>query len=240
MMSWRIAMISLAMVYLGVTSIGVAAAQDDGTGHKQTESHVAELETVAPAAQDDGTGHCSLFYFDPYCSPSGWVSFALGEVVIAIILAVMLFHLGHKSNLRIDATTRKIEEILKREKESKKRRVTFACLSLKEELGIILLSVGLIHMKLKTAKSGADISAQMHEQMDALGRAINNAHDIVGTGADLLDPKLVEDMYRFLNRLEANNPIKGAGTGFPEYDNIKNSIHGFTGQLNAAVMAVTE
>lgn len=183
---------------------------------------------------------CSLTYFDPHCSPSGWLSFVLGDLVIAILLAWFLHHLGAKSNAKIDATTQKIEEILQQGEESRNRRTTFVCQSLKDGFGVMVVSAGLMNMKLKMMKGANDIGSQFDEQHDAMNRAIRTARNIVDMGVETLDPMLVEGIYKLLNYLENLQPSAGVGTGLPGYEDIKSKIHTFTEQLNEEVERINK
>jgi len=164
----------------------------------------------------------------------------LGDILLAGLLALLLYYLQRKHNAKIDDTTRKIEEILQRGNQSRNRRVIFACQSLKDGFGVILVSIGLMNMKLKAAKAGDDVSALIFEQKETMGRAISNSHDAVGKATEGLDPMLVENIYRLLTRLDSIQPDTGAGTGFPEYDYIKDTIRGFTDSLNAEVERIKE
>ncbi len=197
---------------------------------------------IGPAVsqEEDAPTGCSFTYFDPNCSPSGWISFILGDILLAVLLALLLYYLQRKHNAKIDDTTRKIEEILQRGNQSRNRRVIFACQSLKDGFGVILVSIGLMNMKLKAAKAGDDVSAQIFEQKETMGRAISNSHDAVGKATEGLDPMLVENIYRLLTRLDSIQPDTGAGTGFPEYGYIKDTIRGFTDSLNAEVERIKE
>ena len=195
---------------------------------------------VGPASsqEEDASSGCSFTYFDPNCSPSGWISFILGDILLAGLLAILLHHLQRKSNAKIDDTTRKIEEILRRENQSRNRRVIFACQSLKDGFSVILVSMGLMNMKLKAARAGDDVSALIVEQKETMGRAISNSHDAVGKATEELAPVLVENIYRLLTRLDSIQPETGAGTGFPEYDYVKAAIRDFTDSVNAEVERV--
>lgn len=177
---------------------------------------------------------CSLTYFDPHCSPSGWLSFILGDLVIAILLAWFLHHLGAKSNAKIDATTHKIGEILQHEEEARNRRTIFVCQSLKDGFGVIVVSAGLMNMKLKMM-NGTDDIGNLDEQHDAMDRTIRNARNVVDMGVETLDPMLVEGIYKLLNYLENLQPSAGIGTGLPGYDDIKAKIRTFTEHLNKEV-----
>lgn len=190
---------------------------------------------VPAFSQDEEPVGCSLTYFDPHCSPSGWLSFILGDLVIAILLAWFLHHLGAKSNAKIDATTHKIEEILQHEEEARNRRTTFVCQSLKDGFGVIVVSAGLMNMKLKMMKGANDIGNQLDEQRDAMDRTIRNARNVVDMGVETLDPMLVEGIYKLLNYLENLQPSAGVGTGLPGYDDIKTKIRTFTEHLNKEV-----
>ena len=197
---------------------------------------------IGPASsqEEDTSPGCSFTYFDPSCSPSGWISFILGDILLAGLLAILLHHLQRKNNAKIDDTTQKIEEILRLESQSRNRRVIFACQSLKDGFGVILVSIGLMNMKLRAAKAGDDVSALIFEQKEAMGRAISNSHDAVGKATEGLDPMLVENIYRLLTRLDSIQPDLGTGTGFPEYDYIKDTIRGFTDSLNTEVDRIKE
>lgn len=195
---------------------------------------------IGPASsqEEDGSTGCSFTYFDPNCSPSGWISFILGDVLLAMLLALLLHHLQRKSNAKIDYTTRKIEEILHQENLARNRRVIFACQSLKDGFGVVLVSMGIMHMKLNAAKAGDDVSSQILEQGEIIGRSVPNLRDAVGKATEGVDPILVESIYRLLIRLDNLQPELSIGTGFPEYDYIKTTIRNITSSLNSEVTRI--
>ena len=191
---------------------------------------------VTPAFTQGGERDpCSLDRFDPHCSPSGWMSFLVGDIFITFLLAVVVYEIGRRNSNRIKEATKKIGGILEEEYELRKRQVIFVDRAIKDAFGVIMISAGLINMKLKAAKEGDGVEDQIRPQVEVMKRAIRNAHGVTEMAVEVLDPELVGEIYILLNHLNTIKPETGVGTGFPEYDEINDSMRACVERLDAEV-----
>ena len=71
--------------------------------------------------------------FDPDCSPSGWVSFIIGDLTLALIIAMMIFYLQKRTTARLADAIMFVQKVLKHEEESKRRQLVL-CDPVPEEL----------------------------------------------------------------------------------------------------------
>ncbi len=185
--------------------------------------------------QEEGADPCSLVKFDPHCSPSGWMSFLVGDILITFLLAVVVYEIGRRNSNKVSEATKKIEGILEEEGELRKRQVIFIDRAIKDAFGVIMMSAGLINMKLKVVKEGDDVESQIQPQVEVMKRAIRNAHGVAEMAVEVLDPELVGEIYLLLDHLHAIKPEAGAGSGFPEYGEISDSINAYVIRLDAEV-----
>lgn len=193
------------------------------------------VTSIIAFSQTENEHSCSLTYFDPHCSPSGWMSFILGDVVIAIALGVFLHHLGSKSYKRLVKTSERIDSILKRSEESKRRLLVFNSQLLKNNFSVILMNVGLMDMALRKAKTYDDIPSNIRESYDSLQSVLNRTHNTIESSLDVLDPLFISEIQAFVTNFEGIKPSKGVGEGFPRYEKIKGDIKRITEKLDKVV-----
>ena len=187
------------------------------------------------------SGHaCSLTTFNDECGPSGWVSIILGDIVIAATLVTLMHKMGRRANKQITSTISKIEEMVEREKRLKDRRVIFVCRMLKDAFGTILISAGLMDMHLKNEKDSDAARNRIRPELEAMNTAVRNGYDVAHMAVEVLDPDLVGNIYRLLDRLDVIKPETGAGSGFPEYGDIKDNVRIFTESLDEQMKSVAE
>lgn len=184
---------------------------------------------------DSDVPPCSLAQFDPNCSPSGWMSFLIGDLVIAIALGFFLHYMSVQSNIAISKTTSDIKKILDLTKKAEKRRTIFVSQAMKNHFGVLLLTMGLMNRLLLTAKSYDDIKSTVCEQRAGMARTIQRAHETLIMSADLMDPKLLDEMVNILYKLELVKVDSELGKGFPDYKNTKSTIKHCTQKLDAAI-----
>lgn len=194
------------------------------------------LQTIAPAyAQDEDIPRCSLLEFDPKCSPSGWMSFLMGEVAIALVIAVILFRLQNKTESKIANAVREIQKIVRDREESRKKNLIFVTQAMKNYFSVILMISGLMNHALAKAEVYEDVPANIRNKQGDLVMAMKHANDVLNLAVQTIDPLLSEQLHRFLNKVEAINPEAGVGKGFPEYDSIKKEIAYLTEKLDAMI-----
>lgn len=193
------------------------------------------VTSIIAFSQTEEKYTCSLTYFDPHCSPSGWMSFILGDLVIAIALGVFLHHLGSKSYKRLVKNSERIDRILKRGEESKRRLLVFNSQLLKNNFSVILMNMGLMNMALSKAKTYEDIPPNIRENYDSLQSVLNRTHNTIESSLDVLDPLFISEIQMFVTRFEEIKPSNGVGEGFPEYEKIKDGIAHITEKLDNVV-----
>ena len=196
---------------------------------------IATSLSTSAFTQEEGVDPCSLTRFDPHCSPSGWMSFLVGDILITFLLAVVVYEIGRRNSNKVNEAAKKIEGMLADEEELEKRQVVFVDRAIKDAFGVIMMSTGLINMKLKAAKEGDDVKSQIQPQVEMMKRAVRNAHGITEMAVEVLDPELVGGIYILLNHINAIKPETGAGSGFPQYDEISDAINAYVTRLDAEV-----
>ena len=194
---------------------------------------IAVSSAAAVHAQEGEYDPCSFTYFDPHCSPSGWMGLMVGDVFIAIILAVIVYYLGKRSDTKLEESTRKIEEIMIQENERRKRLLIFASHTLKNQFSVILMITGLMNQALAKAEKYEDIPAMIQNREYDIAQAVKRADDIIRLIVEIVDPLLIEQIHRFLLEIENIKPRSGVGKGFPKYDYLKNQITHLTQKINS-------
>ncbi len=181
--------------------------------------------------EEDDITFCSFTEFDPECSPSGWVQFLLGDVVIALTLGYLLYRLGNNNIKTLELTTKKIEKsqryldkITKEEEEHKRKITIFATQSVKNYFGVILIIIGLMNRALTKGTTRESIPAKIWEQEKDLGRTIKHLRDTIQIFVGYGDPMIIEQIRRLLDELEKIDPASGIGEGFPNYTSLKETI----------------
>lgn len=179
---------------------------------------------------------CSLTYFDPECSPSGWMAFILGDLVVAIALGVFLHHLGSKNDAKIYVTTKLINEILHRDEAAKKKILVFVSQSLKNSFNIILINAGLMNRALAKAKVYEDVPPTIRQNHQELSSILTRAHATIDMAVELYDPLFIEEMHKFLSKVANTKPAEGAGKGYPGYDEVRDDIRRFTEKIDSLIV----
>lgn len=196
----------------------------------------AILPMVTPAyAQDEDIPRCSILEFDPKCSPSGWMSFLMGEVAIAVIIAVILFRLQNKTESKIANAVCEIQKIVHDHEEARKRNLIFVTQALKNYFSVILMIAGLMNRSLVKAETYEDVPANIRDKQKDLVMAAEHANGVLNLAVQTMDPLFSEQLRRFLNKVEGIDPEAGVGKGFPGYGDIKKEVAYLTEKLNAEI-----
>lgn len=191
---------------------------------------------VMPAySQDEDIPTCSLTQFDPNCSPSGWMAFILGELGVAIAIALFLHYLQGQTNSKISEAIEQIQVILKREDESRRRQLIYVNQALKNYFSVILMITGLMNRALAKAETYEEVPETIRDKRKDLIRAVGRSGETLSLAVEMLDPLLTEQIRRLLNRVEEVNLSSGVGKGFPGYDDLKKEIVRFTEKLDAEI-----
>ena len=185
---------------------------------------------------DDGVvERCSPFEFDPKCSPSGWVSFALGDVCMAIGIALILFYLQRRTEKKIAGTILEIRAIIQDNEAIKRRQVVHMGLTLKNHFSVILMITGLLHRSLARAAAYEDVPVDIRNSHHDLARVAAHCSTVVDMTAHMMDPVLVSQLRQFLSMVRGVDPQAGVGKGFDRYDDIKSDIAYLTKKLDEIV-----
>ena len=202
---------------------------------------VMVLSALAPPSAysqegDDGiVERCSPFEFDPKCSPSGWVSFALGDVCMAIGIALILFYLQRRTEKKIAGTILEIRAIIHDNETIKRRQVVHMGLTLKNHFSVILMITGLLHRSLARAATYEDVPVDIRNSHHDLSRVLAHCSTVVDMAAHMMDPVLVSQLRQFLSMVRGVDPQDGVGKGFGKYDDIKKDIAYLTKKLDEIV-----
>ena len=197
---------------------------------------VAMLIHVPPAhSQEENIGPCSLTSFDPHCSPSGWVSFIIGDLTLAVVIAVMIYYLQKRTSKKLSESIEFTQRVLRQEEESKRRQLVFVTQSLKNYFSGILMIAGLMNHYLVDAKTYEDVPHTISSKQDYMVQMANHSNDTLNLATHILDPVLTEQIRRFISTIERTRPESGVGKGFPRYDAIKKEIASITAKLDACV-----
>lgn len=201
---------------------------------------VVFLPALAPPSaysQEDGgvVVRCSPFEFDPKCSPSGWVAFALGDVCMAIGIALILFYLQRRTEKKIASTILEIRTVIQDNEAIKRKQIAHMCLTLKNQFAVILMIVGLLHRSLARAAVYEDIPADIRNSQHDLSRVVAHCSTVVDMTAHMMDPMLVERLRQFLTMVRRVDPAASAGKGVDRYDDIKKDITYLTRKLDEIV-----
>lgn len=140
-----------------------------------------------------------------------WVLFAVGA---AVVLMVFLFR--HKMHITI--------KVLKYSGESRKERRIFVKQQLKNHFNIMLAGAGIMNMALKRAETYEGIPSNVLGMHRTMLLTVSKAGDTVDTAAGLLDDELVEKVVELLAKMADADPSSGVGSGYPDYDYIKQTI----------------
>lgn len=178
---------------------------------------------------------CSLTSFDPDCSPSGWVSFIIGDVTLAVMIAVMIYYLQRRTMDKLSVAIMFTQKVLRQEEESKRRQLVFVTQSLKNYFSGILMIAGLMNHYLVDAKTYEDVPQIIREKQKEMVTITGHSNDTLNLATHILDPVLTEQIHRFISTIEKTKPESGVGKGFPRYDGIKEDIASITKKLDACV-----
>ena len=186
-------------------------------------------------SQEDEVERCSLTQFDPKCSPSGWVAFIIGDVTLALMIAVMIYYLQRRTNARLSESIMFTQKVLRQEEESKKRQIVFVTQSLKNYFSGILMIAGLMNQHLVSAKTYEDVPHAIRDKQEYLVKMTSHSNDTLNLATHILDPVLTEQIRKFIGMIEGIKPESGVGKGFPKYNEIKKEIANITTKLDDCV-----
>ena len=182
--------------------------------------------------EDSEITPCSLSEFDPNCSPSGWMAFLLGDLVIAIALGFFLHYMSVQSNVAMSKNASDVKKILEMAKKAERRRTVYVNQAMKNHFGALLIAMGLINRLMMTGKSDDRTKGILYEQHASMERIIQRAYATLAMSAESVDPMLIDEASNILYKLESVKIDFEAGKSFPQYKSISESVKQYTIKLD--------
>ena len=165
---------------------------------------------------------------------SGYIGYTLGAdslylILLATGLAVLLLTFLYRNRMRTAIT------VLKHDAESPKRRAIFVKQELKNQLGVILLGIGLIDRRLKSPGTYNSIQSDIADAFKTVNLTKTRVNEVINDADDIVHSALVKEIRDTLSKVGKVDPISGAGKGYPDYDNIREMITSCTDGLDRSI-----
>lgn len=165
---------------------------------------------------------------------SGYIGYTLGAdslylILLATGLAVLLLTFLYRNRMRTALT------VLKHDAKSQKNRAIFVKQELKNQLGVILLGIGLMDRRLKSPGTYNSIQSDIADAYRTVNINRTRVNDVVNDADDIIHSALVKEIRDTLSKIGKIDPISGAGKGYPDYDNIKEMIASCTDGLERSI-----
>ena len=116
--------------------------------------------------------------------------------------------------------------------EARHKKVRSVSHSLKDQFGVMLLSLGLLNQSLAKADAYEDVSSKIKTQRGYLSRTMKQIDENLDIATDLLDPASVRGMGDLLDRIKAADLESGVGKGYPDYAEIKDDLKDYVDYLD--------
>ena len=165
---------------------------------------------------------------------SGYVGYALGPdnlylILLAAGVAVLLLTFVYRNKMQTAIA------VIKHDAASQKSSAIFVKQSLKNHLGVILMSVGLINMELRKADKPDFLASDTADASRTAHLAKAHADELLGGAAGIVPAALIGEIRDVLSKIRAIDPAKSAGMGYPDYDLIKDMIAHCTDRLDRSI-----
>lgn len=165
---------------------------------------------------------------------SGYIGYTLGTdslylILIATGAAVLLLTFLYRNRMRTTIA------LLKYDTESRKSRAIFVKQELKNQLGVILMSIGLINMCLKKAGAYDSIQSSIADASKTMNLTTARASEMVSEANDIMNAALIQEILDTLSKVDKIDPMSGAGKGYPGYDNIKKMVTYCSDRLDRSI-----
>jgi len=150
---------------------------------------------TAFAAVSEGCGYWDV---RPECDLSGWMKLFLGDIGVGAMLAIFLHVLAHRSNVKLDANSRAIQNILDIQEAVRKTRRDYAVQNLKNHLTTLIFVIGIINRLIINYNSATDQKSVLYTKIrgeeERMARILQNARNTIVYSSDILDPILVNQL----------------------------------------------
>lgn len=185
---------------------------------------------------------CGLFELRSGCDLSGWMKLIMGDLAIGAVLAILLHHLSHRSNVKIEENTaiakensKNIQKIIVAQEESRNRRKIYVVQTLKNHFSSILLCIGIINKFMMESNVHDTTSTNLLElkQKDSeLKNLVYRSRSTLDLSIDLFDPLFIDQIEKFFTSIDQLDLLNIKTNRFPNYDEIKEKIFQLTKRLN--------
>lgn len=165
---------------------------------------------------------------------SGYIGHTLGpdslfSILFAAGAAVLLLTFLYRNRMRTAIT------VLKYDTESRKGRAIFVKQELKNQLGVMLMGIGLMDRRLKSPGTYDSIQSAITDASKTVNLTKTRANELVNEAGDVIHSALVKEIRSTLSKIDGIDPMSGAGKGYPDYDNIKEMMTYCTDRLDRSI-----
>ncbi len=183
---------------------------------------------------------CEIFEIKAGCDLSGWLKLIFG-VTIGTFLAILLYTLSHRNNLKLEKNHEQLKENTEQLKENniaiqkileaqvyfRNRRRDYLLASTKSSSNAILLRLGMMN-RIVLNKENIDTDDQYRRlelEETAIHEIAEKVRHTISLAVDVLDPMLVTQIDNLLTHVEQLCPSKNkVKLEFSEYDDVKEKI----------------
>ncbi len=191
----------------------------------------------AYAAVSEG---CEIFEIKAGCDLSGWLKVIFGAT-IGVFLAILLYTLSHRSNLKLERNHEQLKENSEKLKENsiaiqkildehehfRNRRRDYLLASTKSSSNAVLLRLGMMNRIVlnKENINTDDQYLRLELEETAIHEIIEKVRHTISLAVDVLDPMLATQIDNLLTHIEQLSPSKNKEKlEFSEYEKVKQEI----------------
>ena len=183
---------------------------------------------------------CEIFEIKAGCDLSGWLKLIFG-ISIGVFLAILLHHLSHLTNLRLETNHEQLKEnnekikensvaiqkILDAQEYSRNRRRDYLLANSKSSSNAILLRLGMMN-RIVLNKENIDTDDQYRKlelEESAIHAIVEKVRHTISLAVDILDPMLATQIDNLFTYIEQLSPSKNKEKlEFSEYEEVKEKI----------------
>jgi len=183
---------------------------------------------------------CEIFEIKAGCDLSGWLKLIFG-ITIGTFLAILLYTLSHRNNLKLERNHEQLKENTEQLKENsiaiqkildaqvyfRNRRRDYLLASTKSSSNAILLRLGMMN-RIVLNKENIDTDDQylkLELEETAIHEIVEKVRHTISLAVDVLDPMLVTQIDNLLTHIEQLCPSKNKEKlEFSEYEKTKEEI----------------
>ena len=161
---------------------------------------------------------------------SGYIGYTLGTDNLYLILmvmgmAVLLLTFLYRNKMQTAVI------VLKYDTKSKKGRAIFIKQGLKNHLGVISMSIGMINRLLKNADKNESTQTDIAKILKTINQTKERTDQMLNEAKDIMSSQLIMDIRNILSKIDEFDPMS-AGESYPDYDNIKKMLAYCTDRLD--------